>query len=61
MAIVRSEFESGENSPPYILQQRMRAAAYEWHNYGKPEIGCLSDIERVSRPASGVLPQALPP
>jgi zinc protease len=47
MAVVRSEFGSGENSPPYILQQRMRAAAYEWHNYGKPEIGCLSDIERV--------------
>src|SRR6266446_3656 len=34
-SVVRSEFESGENSPDGILNQRMMAAAYEWHNYGK--------------------------
>jgi zinc protease len=47
MTVVRSEFESGENSPFRILLQRMQAAAYEWHNYGKSTIGNRSDIERV--------------
>ena len=30
-----------------ILNQRMMAAAYEWHNYGKSTIGNRTDIERV--------------
>ena len=47
MTVVRNEFEQGENSPPAILYQRLLAAAYEWHNYGKPTIGNRSDIERV--------------
>lgn len=47
MTVVRSEFEQGENSPTAILNQRMMAAAYEWHNYGKSTIGNRSDIERV--------------
>src|SRR5579884_1203613 len=47
MTVVRNEFEQGENSPPRILQQRVMAAAYEWHNYGKSTIGNRSDIERV--------------
>lgn len=46
-SVVRSEFESGENSPTRILNQRMMAAAYEWHNYGKSTIGNRTDIERV--------------
>ncbi|GIW85797.1 MAG: peptidase M16 [Isosphaeraceae bacterium] len=46
-SVVRNEFESGENNPLRILQQRMQAAAYEWHNYGKSTIGNRSDIERV--------------
>jgi zinc protease len=46
-SVVRSEFEQGENSPTRILNQRMMAAAYEWHNYGKSTIGNRSDIERV--------------
>jgi zinc protease len=45
--VVRNEFESGENSPGRVLNQRMMAAAYEWHNYGKSTIGNRSDIERV--------------
>ena len=45
--VVRNEFERGENSPPGILSQRIHAAAYEWHNYGKSTIGNRSDIERV--------------
>ena len=47
MTVVRNEFESGENSPQRILSQRIHAAAYEWHNYGKSTIGNRSDIERV--------------
>jgi zinc protease len=45
--VVRNEFESGENSPSNILEQRMMATAFEWHNYGKSVIGNRSDIERV--------------
>ncbi len=47
MTVVRNEFESGENSPTMLLNQRMMAAAYEWHNYGKSTIGNRTDIERV--------------
>jgi zinc protease len=47
MTVVRNEFEAGENNPEGVLSQRMLAAAYEWHNYGKSTIGNRSDIERV--------------
>src|SRR5262249_11701778 len=47
MTVVRNEFESGENSPSRVLNQRIMAASYEWHNYGKTVIGNRSDIERV--------------
>jgi zinc protease len=47
MTVVRNEFEMGENSPEGVLNQRMMAAAYEWHNYGKSTIGNRADIERV--------------
>ena len=47
MTVVRNEFEMGENNPESILNQRMMAVAYEWHNYGKSTIGNRSDIERV--------------
>jgi zinc protease len=47
MTVVRNEFERGENSPQGVLSQRIHAAAYEWHNYGKSTIGNRSDIERV--------------
>jgi zinc protease len=46
-SVVRNEFESGENSPQRVLNQRMMATAFEWHNYGKSTIGNRSDIERV--------------
>ena len=45
--VVRNEFERGENNPVSILVQRMQAAAYEWHNYGKSTIGNRTDIEKV--------------
>ncbi|HID21979.1 MAG TPA: insulinase family protein, partial [Planctomycetaceae bacterium] len=35
MTVVRNEFERGENNPAMVLWQRMMAAAYLWHNYGK--------------------------
>ncbi len=47
MTVVRNEFERGENSPRNILDQRMMAVAYEWHNYGRSTIGNRADIERV--------------
>jgi len=47
MTVVRNEFERGENSPAGVLGKRIAAAAYDWHNYGKPTIGNRSDIERV--------------
>src|SRR6478672_9247520 len=47
MTVVRNEFEIGENNPESILSQRMMAAAFEWHNYGKSTIGNRADIERV--------------
>lgn len=47
MSVVRNEFERGENNPSSILDQRMMAVAYEWHNYGKSTIGNRADIERV--------------
>src|SRR5215471_6731042 len=47
MTVVRNEFERSENSPAGVLGKRVAAAAYNWHNYGKPTIGNRSDIERV--------------
>jgi zinc protease len=47
MTVVRNEFERGENSPAGVLNKRVTAAAYNWHNYGKPTIGNRTDIERV--------------
>jgi zinc protease len=47
MTVVRNEFERNENDPATILGQRLVAAAFEWHNYGKTTMGNRSDIERV--------------
>lgn len=47
MTVVRNEFERGENSPEHVLDQRLMAVAFDWHNYGKSTIGNRSDIERV--------------
>jgi zinc protease len=47
MTVVRNEFERGENSPNRILEERVIATAYLWHNYGKSVIGSLADIEKV--------------
>ncbi|MVW77490.1 M16 family metallopeptidase [Bordetella sp. 02P26C-1] len=47
MTVVRNEMESGENSPFRVLMQKMMAAAFQWHNYGKSTIGARSDVENV--------------
>jgi len=47
MTVVRNEMESGENSPMIVLHERVLAAAYNFHNYGKTVIGNRTDVERV--------------
>jgi zinc protease len=47
MTVVRNEFERGENSPQRVLQERVAATAFLWHNYGKSTIGSREDIEKV--------------
>ena len=47
MTVVRNEFERGENAPTQVLNQRVMATAYLWHNYGKAVIGSKEDIEKV--------------
>ena len=47
MTVVRNEFERGENSATRVLEERVVATAYLWHNYGKPTIGARADIENV--------------
>ena len=46
-SVVRNEMESGENNPHMTLWQRMTAAAFDWHNYGKTTIGARTDVENV--------------
>src|SRR5260370_36375803 len=47
MTVVRNEFERGENNPGRVLEERVVATAYLWHNYGRSTIGARSDIENV--------------
>ncbi len=47
MTVVRNEFERGENSAVNVLEERVIATAYLWHNYGKAVIGSRADIEKV--------------
>src|SRR3984893_18128466 len=47
MTVVRNEFERGENNAQNILEERVVATAYLWHNYGKSVIGSRADIEKV--------------
>src|SRR5436309_4293450 len=35
MTVVRNEYESGENSPVRILEERTLSTAYLWHSYRK--------------------------
>jgi len=45
--VVRNEFESGENDPGSILEERVLSTAFLWHNYGNSTIGARADLENV--------------
>ena len=47
MTVVRNEMERNENNPGSVLNQRLRAVAFDWHNYGNTTIGARSDVEQV--------------
>ena len=47
MPVVRNEMEAGENYPQMVLQERVLAAAYNFHTYGRTVIGNRTDVERV--------------
>ena len=47
MTVVRNEFERGENNAGRVLEERVTATAFLWHNYGRSTIGSRSDIEKV--------------
>lgn len=47
MNVVLDELRRGENSSANILGQRMMAAGFDWHNYGKPTIGNPNDLNRI--------------
>ena len=47
MTVVRNELEAGENDPRSILDERVMATMYLWHNYGKSTIGARADVENV--------------
>ncbi len=47
MTVVRNEFESGENDPGSILEERIMSTAFLWHNYGNSTIGARTDLENV--------------
>lgn len=48
MTVVYNELERGENHPFSNTMQKLRSAAYMWHNYGNSTIGAPSDLENVS-------------
>lgn len=47
MPVVLNEMERGENSPGQLLRERLQAAAYRFHPYGRLTIGSRSDLENV--------------
>ena len=47
MSVVRNEFELSDSNGGQVLAQRVKAAAYDWHAYGRATIGIRSDIEGV--------------
>lgn len=48
MTVVYNELERGENHPFRNTMQKVRSAAFMWHNYGNSTIGAPSDLENVS-------------
>lgn len=48
VAVIRNELAMDENIPATALTERLFAAAYTWHNYGKGVGGALSDLQTVN-------------
>jgi zinc protease len=48
MTVVYNELQRGENNPFNVTMQKLRSAAFLWHNYGNSTIGAPSDLENVS-------------
>ena len=46
--VVRNELAMDENSPGTALTERLFAAAYTWHNYGKGVGGARSDLQNLN-------------
>ncbi len=46
-SVVRNEFEARENNPLNVTQERLMAAAFRWHGYGRSPIGNKADLEQV--------------
>lgn len=48
MTVVYNELQRGENHPFQTVLQKLRSAAFMWHNYGNSTIGAPSDLKNVS-------------
>ena len=60
MTVVRNEFESGENSPGRVLEERVISTAYLWHGYGRSHHRLAQRHRKgAHRKAAGVLSQLL--
>lgn len=46
--VVRNEFERNESSGPTALHFAMLGTAFQWHPYGRPPIGTMSDVEGMT-------------
>ncbi|TAM90418.1 MAG: insulinase family protein [Candidimonas sp.] len=46
--VVLNEMERDDNDPVQVLLQSMRAAAYQWNNYGHSALGARSDVEHIN-------------
>jgi zinc protease len=47
--VIISELQGGENDPDQLLEIEVTAAAFKAHPYGRPTIGWLADLERMTR------------
>ena len=46
-SVVRNELELNDSDPSTVARDRLKAAAFRFHPYGRPTIGTVSDIENV--------------
>lgn len=48
MTVVYNELEAAENHPFRVTLEKLRSAAFMWHNYGNSTLGAPADLENVS-------------